>query len=74
MPVDDTAKKTGKSRAAVAREAKRGADIPNVAELAGTSLDKGDELDALAKLPEKAATGLALASRLRLDANGGGLP
>jgi N6-adenosine-specific RNA methylase IME4 len=48
--IDDTAEKTGKSRATIAREAKRGREIPNVAALAGTSLDKGDELDALAKL------------------------
>ena len=34
----------------MAREVKRGTEIPNVADLARTSLDKGDELDALAKL------------------------
>ena len=47
----DAAKKTGKSERSVQREAARGAAIPDVAALAGTSLDKGDELDALAKLP-----------------------
>ena len=47
----DTAKKTGKSERSIQREAARGAAIPDVAALAGTSLDKGDELDALAKLP-----------------------
>jgi hypothetical protein len=49
--IEDTARKTGKSRATVAREAHRGETIPDVASLASTSLDKGDELDALAKLP-----------------------
>jgi ParB family transcriptional regulator, chromosome partitioning protein len=50
--VADTAKKTGKHHATVARDVKRGKDIPDVAALAGTSLDKGVELDALAKLSE----------------------
>jgi hypothetical protein len=49
---DDAAKKTGKTRKTVERAVKRGKDIPNVADLAGTSLDKGAELDALAKLGE----------------------
>jgi hypothetical protein len=43
----DAAKKTGKSERAVQREAARGAAISDVASLAGTSLDKGDELDAV---------------------------
>ena len=47
----DAAKKTGKSERSIQREAARGAAIPDVAALAGTSLDKGDELDALARLP-----------------------
>ena len=47
----DAAKKTGKSERSIQREAARGAAIPDVAALAGTSLDKRDELDALAKLP-----------------------
>ena len=47
----DAAKKTGKSERSVQREAARGTAIPDVAALAGTSLDKCDELDALAKLP-----------------------
>ena len=47
----DAAKKTGKSERSIQREAARGAAIPDVAALAGTSLDKCDELDALAKLP-----------------------
>jgi ParB/RepB/Spo0J family partition protein len=50
--IDETAQKTGKDRSTVAREVKRGKDIPDVASLAGTSLDKGDELDAVAKLGE----------------------
>jgi ParB/RepB/Spo0J family partition protein len=48
----DTAKKTGKSERTVQREVERGDKIADVAELAGTSLDKPNELDALAKLPE----------------------
>lgn len=55
--IDDCSKKTGVHRATVARETARGESIHDVASLAGTSLDKGDELDALAKLaklaPEK---------------------
>jgi hypothetical protein len=50
--VEDTAAKTGKGRSTIAREAKRGADIRDVAQLAGTSLDSGAELDAMARLPE----------------------
>jgi len=50
--VEDTAAKTGKGRSTIAREAKRGADIRDVAKLAGTSLDSGAELDAMARLPE----------------------
>jgi ParB family chromosome partitioning protein len=49
--VDDTAKKTGKGRSTVARDATRAAKIPDLADVVGTSLDKGEELDALAKLP-----------------------
>jgi ParB/RepB/Spo0J family partition protein len=45
---DDAAEKTGKHKATVARDAKRGKAIKDVASLAGTSLDKGEELDALA--------------------------
>jgi N6-adenosine-specific RNA methylase IME4 len=47
----DAAKKTGKSERSIQREAARGAAIPDVAALAGTSLDKRAELDALATLP-----------------------
>ncbi|MGY0573250.1 hypothetical protein ACTGJ9_020910 [Bradyrhizobium sp. RDM12] len=50
--IDDTAAKTGKHRATIARDVARaealGDDIDRVA---GTSLDKGAELDALAAMP-----------------------
>jgi ParB family transcriptional regulator, chromosome partitioning protein len=49
--IDDTAAKTGSSRSTVGRDANRGKKIPDIAALAGTSLDTGVELDALAKLP-----------------------
>jgi ParB-like chromosome segregation protein Spo0J len=53
---EDAAKKTGKSRDTIERAVRRGTDIPNVGELAGTSLDQGSELDALAKMsPERQA-------------------
>jgi ParB-like nuclease domain len=51
--IDDTAKKTGKHRATVDRDASRG-DQPDLERIIGTSLDKGDELDALAKLMSEA--------------------
>jgi ParB family transcriptional regulator, chromosome partitioning protein len=47
---EEIAKKLGRSERSVQRVVKRGTDIPNVAALAGTSLDRGVELDALAKL------------------------
>ena len=49
----DTATKAGRSERSVQREVERGEKIANVAELAGTSLDSGDELDAMAKLPRR---------------------
>lgn len=49
---EDAAVKTGKSRSTVERAVARGRAIPDIAELAGTSLDNGYELDALARLPE----------------------
>jgi ParB-like chromosome segregation protein Spo0J len=52
--VNDAARKTGKSHDTINRAVKRGKNIPNVSELAGTSLDKGGELDALAALGEEA--------------------
>jgi hypothetical protein len=58
--VDDTAKKTGRSRTAVARDATRAKALKDeLPKLKDTSLDKGSELDALVQLkkvaPEKAA-------------------
>jgi hypothetical protein len=51
--VTDTASKTGESGRSIARDATRakalGADLDRVA---GTSLDTGSELDALAKMPQ----------------------
>ena len=61
--VEDTAAKTGKGRSTIAREAKRGADIRDVAQLAGTSLDLGAELDAMARLPEAEQRKLATAAK-----------
>lgn len=49
---EDTARKTGVNRRTVERSVARGRKISSVTELAGTSLDKGDELDALAKLED----------------------
>jgi ParB-like chromosome segregation protein Spo0J/N6-adenosine-specific RNA methylase IME4 len=52
----DAASKTGVAPKTVERAVSRGNEIPDVASLAGTSLDKGAELDALAKLtPERQA-------------------
>lgn len=48
---DDTSKKSGRSKTSIKRDATRANSIPNIASVVGTSLDKGDELDALAKLP-----------------------
>ena len=50
----DTADKTGQSERKVQRDAKRGkAGRKWLDRVAGTCLDKGDEIDALIKLPEK---------------------
>jgi ParB family transcriptional regulator, chromosome partitioning protein len=52
--IDDTAKKTGKSRATTAREAKRGKEGRDwLREITGTSLDEKSEIDALIKLPDE---------------------
>lgn len=50
-----TASSTGKSASAVQKAAKRGKElgVRTLQDIAGTSLDKGEELDALAKLPEE---------------------
>jgi N6-adenosine-specific RNA methylase IME4/uncharacterized ParB-like nuclease family protein len=50
--VADAAKKTGKGRSTVARDVTRAKKVVVLADIVGTSLDQGDELDALAKLPE----------------------
>jgi hypothetical protein len=42
---------TGRSTGAAKCYATRATKIPGIDQLAGTSLDRGDELDALAKLP-----------------------
>jgi N6-adenosine-specific RNA methylase IME4 len=47
---DDTAKKTGKSSRGVRRDVARG-EINDIADAIGTSLDQGDEIDALIGLP-----------------------
>jgi hypothetical protein len=49
--IDDTAAKTGRSRRDIARDAQRGAKIPRIEEVVGTSLDTGRALDELAKRP-----------------------
>ncbi len=49
--IDDTAAKTGKGRSTIAREVAR-AKIADIADAIGTTLDQGDELDALVRLPE----------------------
>ena len=51
--INDAAKKTGKGRTTIAREATRAKHIPLIADCIGTSLDQGEELDALAKLSEE---------------------
>lgn len=61
----ETAAKTGNSKTSIARDSTRAKHIPQIAACVGTSLDHGDELDALAKLTpaqqapiiERAATG-----------------
>jgi N6-adenosine-specific RNA methylase IME4 len=50
--VADIAKKTGRSEVGVAKDATRAKHIPSISRLVGTSLDKGEELDALVKLPK----------------------
>jgi ParB family transcriptional regulator, chromosome partitioning protein len=46
-----TAKATGKSKTKIKRDATRGKKVVVLPDIVGTSLDKGVELDALAKLP-----------------------
>lgn len=49
--VSDSAKRTGKSRSTIARNTTRGKKVKALADVVGTSLDTGAEIDALAKLP-----------------------
>jgi ParB-like chromosome segregation protein Spo0J len=57
--IDDTAKKTGKHRATIARKAARAKKVSVLPDIVGTSLDKGTEIDALAKLPVEKQRSLA---------------
>lgn len=50
--VINTARKTRKGRSTIQKAATRGKKVKVLADITGTSLDKGSELDALAKLPE----------------------
>jgi hypothetical protein len=61
----DAAKKTGKSSRSIKREVARGENIDPqaLADLAGTCLDNGTELDALAKLPAAEQRSLAEAAQ-----------
>ncbi|HEX4573047.1 MAG TPA: MT-A70 family methyltransferase [Dongiaceae bacterium] len=70
--IDEAAAKTGKGRTTVAREAQRAAKIPNLDQVVGTSLDQGDELDALAKLPVEVQAPLISQARIgkRVSAKG----
>jgi len=50
----DTVKKTGRSKRSVETDSSRARSVPALEKVVGTSLDKGEEIDALAKLsPEK---------------------
>ncbi len=49
--VSEAAKQTGRDPSKVRKDVRNATAIPNLAEVAGTSLDKGVEIDALAKLP-----------------------
>jgi ParB family chromosome partitioning protein len=61
----DAAKKTGKSSRTIKREVARGENIDPqaLADLAGTCLDSGTDLDALAKLPAAEQRSLAEAAK-----------
>jgi ParB-like chromosome segregation protein Spo0J len=61
--IDDTAKKTGKHRATIARKAARAKKVSVLPDIVGTSLDKGAEIDALAKLPVEKQQILAEAAK-----------
>ena len=55
----DTAEKTGQSKRDINRKVARAEKVAVIDEVKGTSLDKGVELDALAKLPEDEQRDLA---------------
>jgi ParB-like chromosome segregation protein Spo0J len=55
----ETAKATGQSERKVRRDAARGNNVKVLADVVGTSLDKGNEIDALAQLPESEQRKLA---------------
>jgi ParB-like chromosome segregation protein Spo0J len=57
--VSNTAKNTGQSASKVKRDTQRAKNIKVLDDIKGTSLDKGTELDALAKLPEEVQRALA---------------
>jgi uncharacterized ParB-like nuclease family protein len=57
--VADTAAKTGKGRSTVARDVTRANKVGVLDEIIGTPLDKGSEIDALAKLPQEEQRELA---------------
>jgi ParB family chromosome partitioning protein len=59
----ETAKKTRRSERQVQRDASRAKNVVVLTDIAGTTLDKGDEIDALAKLPEDEQRRLASAAK-----------
>ena len=61
--VADIAVKTGKGRSTVARDVTRAKKVAVLDDIAGTCLDKGDEIDALGKLLEGEQRKLATAAR-----------
>ena len=63
----DTAKKIGKSERSVQRDATRGERVKVLPQIVGTKLDKGDEIDALAKLPTDEQRKLAERASLGVD-------
>ena len=50
--VADIAVRTGKGRSTIARDVTRAKKVAVLNDIAGTCLDKGDEIDALGKLPK----------------------
>ncbi|MCK1497010.1 ParB N-terminal domain-containing protein [Bradyrhizobium sp. 188] len=68
----DTARKTGKSEAAIQRDATRAKKVEVLPDITNTSLDKGSELDALAKLsgPEQRALAARAKAGEKVSARG----